>query len=957
MGSFTKIAQATFLSFVLAMPFCANAREQLLPPGFRPLPLGVHAIVGGKVLTKPGEVLEKATIVIRDGVIEKVGADLQPPADARVWDVTGLTIYPGFIDPYLSLSATRSAAPSAKSFDHLTSGKFFGVPGSELDPGNPGPGPDNTLMTPERRMAENYAPDAKLLEKLREIGFTAANVVPEKGIIRGTSAFVTLSDADPSEAILNADAFQHIGFDAEGRRENAYPDSLMGIIAGVRQTFFDAEHYALERAQYEKKPTGKRVAFNPSLSALQLAREKKMKVIFDPGSALMVDRAAQVAKELGLDFAVLASGEEWRRPDLAKATAVPFIVPLNFPEVSKMPEDDDWNQLSLDQLRAWDWAPENPSLLRAQGLEIALTSHGIADRKNFRRNLKGAIERGLSEADALAAITVIPAKLCGVEKLIGTIEPGKLANLTIVQGNYFDGEGKVRDVWIDGKIYRVEPAKQAKEEKKDGEKKPEDEKEKADKEKKEAERKALLKTRVARSPVEGRGPITNAANIVIRNATVWTCATNGILTNATIAVSSGKITAIGEKAEGAADALAIDGAGRHVTPGLIDCHNHSMILGSVNEATLPSTAMVRIGDVVNSETANIYEQLAGGLTIANLLHGSANPIGGQNQVIKLRDGASPERLKFEGAPPGIKFALGENVKQSNWGEKHTTRFPQSRMGVKTFLNNRFVAAQQYLRAWEKSKGTGLPPRRDLELETIGEIIQGKRWIHCHSYRSDEILMFVRLMEGFNVKIGTMQHVLEGYKVADELAAHGAGASTFADWWAYKFEVWDAIPHNAALMRDRGVLVSINSDSSDLARRLNTEAAKTVKYGNAPEQEALKFVTINPAKQLRIAERVGSLEPGKDADFVIWSGHPLSTSSICLQTWIEGQKYFDRDLSGARAEALENERKALVEKAKKVLNIVTATGQKPDDAGKKRFFERSLEHEHDGHVRHCDDDCG
>jgi N-acetylglucosamine-6-phosphate deacetylase len=362
--------------------------------------------------------------------------------------------------------------------------------------------------------------------------------------------------------------------------------------------------------------------------------------------------------------------------------------------------------------------------------------------------------------------------------------------------------------------------------------------------------------------------------------------------------------------------------------------------------------MVRIGDVVNSETKNIYEQLAGGLTTANLLHGSANPIGGQNQVIKLRDGASPEELKFGGAPTGIKFALGENVKQSNWSERNTTRFPQSRMGVPAFHANRFTAAQQYLKAWaDHARNGGSPPRRNLELETLGEIIEGKRLIHCHSYRQDEILAFLRVMESFNVKIGTLQHILEGYKVADEIAAHGAGASCFADWWAYKYEVIDAIPYAGSLMRDRGVLVSFNSDSSDLARRMNTEAAKAVKFGSTPEEEALKFVTINPAKQLGIADRVGSLEPGQDADGVIWSGHPLDTRSVALQTWIDGKKYFDRSLATERAAALKQERADLIAKAKKLSDAGGGGGDGGGD-GDGSFFRVALEHEFEGQDRHC-----
>ncbi|MEY2465651.1 MAG: hypothetical protein QOD03_172, partial [Verrucomicrobiota bacterium] len=381
------------------------------------------------------------------------------------------------------------------------------------------------------------------------------------------------------------------------------------------------------------------------------------------------------------------------------------------------------------------------------------------------------------------------------------------------------------------------------------------------------------------------------------------------------------------------------------------------ILGNVNEAGLPSTAMVRIRDVVNSETDNFYEQLAGGVTAVNLLHGSANPIGGQNCVIKLRDGDSPEELIFTNAPQGIKFALGENVKQSNWGEKFVTRFPQTRMGVKAFIENRFTAAQQYLQDWEnfRSQG-GLPPRRDLELEAIGEIIQGTRLIHCHSYRQDEILMLIRLMESFGVKIGTFQHVLEGYKVADEIAKHGAGGSTFSDWWAYKFEVYDAIPYNGSLMRDRGIVVSFNSDSSELARRLYLEAAKAVKYGGTPEIEALKFVTLNPAKQLQMDKFVGSLEPGKDADFAIWSKSPLDYDTVCLQTWIDGKKYFDRSLNADRVARLKQERNDLIAKAKKISKLASGGGESGGSDDKDdSFFRVSLEHEFDGRDRHCLDE--
>ena len=947
----------------------SSVASDILPPGYRPLPLGVHALVGGRVVVKPGEVLEGGTVIIRDGFIKTVGKEVAVPADARVWDMKGTTIYAGFIDAYLVVTGTNAPATSATVgpgwADSLTSGgvKFYGAPGVQTDMGNPGPGEAVSRITPEYRAVRDYSPREKTLAPLRALGFTAGVIVPPRGIIRGTSALVALSEENPNQVIIRPDVFQHVALEARTAGERSYPSSLMGVIAAVRQTFFDAQHYALDQADYLKHPQDrKRLGFNPALEALAPAAERKILIAFEPGSALMNDRAAQLSHELGLDFCLVSCGQEWRRPDLAKATGATFIVPLDFPALPKLPDEADWEQIGLDSLRAWDWAPENPVLLRQQGREVALTTFGLSDPKKFRPNLRLALDRGLSETDALAALTTVPARLCGVESQLGTIETGKLAYLTVVEGtNYFDPLAHVREVWIDGQIHRnpVEAPKPspdiAKQEKKGATPSEEKQASKAGDRKKEQLRE-LQKTRVARSPLEGRGPLTEPKTILIEHATVWTCGTNGILTNAQILVSGGKIEAVDQAGQSKAgsETLVIDGQGMHVTPGLIDAHSHTAILGGVNEGTLPSSAMVRIRDVVNSETETLYEQLAGGVTAVNLLHGSANPIGGQSCVIKLRDGATPEGLIFDAAPPGIKFALGENVKQSYRSDRTATRFPQTRMGVRTFLANRFTAAREYLAEIERaSRQSTLPPRRDLELEALGEILQGRRLIHCHSYRQDEILMLLRMMEQFGVKVGSLEHVLEGYKVADEIAKHGAGASTFSDWWAYKFEVYDAIPYNGSLMRDRGVVVCYNSDSSELARRLYTEAAKAVKYGGTPEAEALKFVTLNPARQLRMDGRVGSLDVGKDADFAIWSRSPLDSRTVCLQTWIEGKKYFDRSLDAGRTARLEKERADLLAKAKKLARLASR-GEDGGGSGAEdtSFFRISLEHEYDGRDRHC-----
>ncbi|MGZ5006106.1 MAG: amidohydrolase, partial [Chthoniobacterales bacterium] len=410
----------------------------------------------------------------------------------------------------------------------------------------------------------------------------------------------------------------------------------------------------------------------------------------------------------------------------------------------------------------------------------------------------------------------------------------------------------------------------------------------------------------------GRAAPPEQTSVLIQGATVWTSGPQGTLQNTDLLVSGGKITAVGPGLKAPGGAVVVDGKGLHVTPGIIDCHSHTAISRGVNEGSHAVTCEVRIGDVVDPTDIAIYHELAGGVTAANLLHGSANPIGGQNQVVKFRWGALPEEMKFTEAPPGVKFALGENVKQSNWGDKYTTRYPQTRMGVEEIIRDRFRAAQEYVAASKRKDA--LPFRRDLQLEALAEILEGKRLIHCHSYRQDEVLAFLRVTKEFNVRAATLQHILEGYKVAQEIAAAGVGGSTFADWWGYKMEVIDAIPFNAAMMASQGVLTSVNSDSADLARRLNTEAGKSMKYGGMSPDDALKLVTINSAKQLRVEAKVGSLEVGKDADFVIWSGNPLSNYSHANQTWIDGRKYFDRAEDAEAQKKFAQQREALVQKA-------------------------------------------
>ncbi|OYQ48442.1 amidohydrolase family protein [Flavobacterium aurantiibacter] len=385
-------------------------------------------------------------------------------------------------------------------------------------------------------------------------------------------------------------------------------------------------------------------------------------------------------------------------------------------------------------------------------------------------------------------------------------------------------------------------------------------------------------------------------DLLFKNATVWTNEKEGILVQTDVLVSNGKIKAVGKNLA-AGTAKVIDATGKHLTSGIIDEHSHIAISSGVNEAGHNSSAEVSIQDVVDATDLNIYLNLSGGVTTSQLLHGSANPIGGKSAIIKLKWGENAANLLFPNQPGFIKFALGENVKQSNWGIQNPSRYPQSRMGVEQTFAYYFDKAVAYKKEWadyRASKSKGLAPRKDAELETLVEILDGKRFITCHSYVQSEILMLMNLAEKYNFRVNTFTHILEGYKVADEMKKHGAAASTFSDWWAYKFEVNDAIPYNGALMHKQGVLVGFNSDDAEMSRRLNQEAAKAVKYGGVSEEDAWKFVTLNPAKMLHIDDRVGSIKVGKDADLVLWSENPLSVYAKAEKTLIDGTIYFDRE---------------------------------------------------------------
>jgi len=947
----------------------------------------VHALKNLTIIVAPGRKIEKGTIVVRDGVIESAGSNVSIPADARVWDCSGLTAYAGLIDLYTDIGQPKPPVQ--------------GTLGSNPQPQR-GSAHWNSQIHPETSGAEQFLPDKETAEKFRAMGFTTALSAPSNGIIRGSSALVALGDGEANALLMRDNVTQNTSFSRDPLGDS-YPTSLMGAIALLRQTFIDANWYSDALRVFTRNPAQERPEENKSLSALQAAASGKQVVIFETADEQNILRAAKIAREFSLAFWIRGNGYEYRRLEAVKTVNAPIILPVNFPDAPNVTTPEEALDVSLEDLRHWDFAPENPARLKQAGVQFALTTSTLKDVSKFRMQVRTAIERGLNADDALAALTTTPAKLLGMEKQLGTIESGKAANFVLADGELFGEKTKIRETWIDGVRYEVKAPVQAEARgtwsytlnitaaKKDtGSLVLSGEPEALSGTVSHGSAKAKISTVglagknlalvfagdslgydgvfrltavVQDSTITGAGEMPDGTNILwsarlikpfveppdttkkpeavhasfdvvypdgafgrkslpeqpenilVKGGFVWTSGPQGNLENTDILYTKGKVAKIGKNISVPKGSVVIDAAGKHVTAGLIDCHSHTAISDGVNEAGQAISAEVRIGDVVNANDAAIYRELAGGLTVAHLLHGSANPIGGQNQVVKLRWGMLADDMKFEGAPKSIKFALGENVKQSNWGDRFTTRYPQTRMGVEQIIRDEFSAARDYEQKMNKAKDEPdkVPPRRDLELDAIVEILNGTRLVHSHSYRQDEILMLMRVADDFGFRVATFQHGLEGYKVAEVLAQHGAGVSTFSDWWAYKYEVIDAIPYNGALMHDVGVVVSYNSDSDELARRLNTEAAKAVKYGGVSEEEALKFVTINPAKQLRIDDRVGSIEVGKDADFVIWSGSPLSAYTVCEQTWIDGRRYFDRDEDRAMNADVQKERTVLIQK--------------------------------------------
>lgn len=968
-----------FLLAGLLLSILSHAQPTFPVDGIGGEKSSTYAFTHATIVVNPTTILKDATLLISSGKILAAGPQVPVPKEAMVTNCQGKYIYPSFIDLF-SDYGMPSLPKSQREFNYARP--------AQLTSNQKGAYGWNQAIRSDIAAANLFAVDEAKARNLREMGFGTVLTHQMDGIARGSGALVTLASEKENKVVIREKAGAVYSFN-KGSSTQAYPTSMMGSIALLRQTFIDAAWYAKNASK-----EGLNLSLKNWNDNLQLPQ------IFDANDKWNDLRADKIGDEFGLQFIIKAGGNEYQRIEEMVASKASFILPLNFPAAMDLEDPNDARFVALADLKHWEMAPTNPASFEKANIPFCFTADELKDFKQFMGNLRKAIQFGLSETRALDALTQRPATLLGVFNEVGSLEPGKLANFIITNGPLFKESTILLQNWIQGAPYQVNAAEWSSaagtyaitvtssegnstytlDLRTNG---------KASilghdtlsanfaydgklirisfPQQKGAS--ALIRLSGANNsgtwqgtgddgnghsllwtatqtaaaptapdsvkpavPVElgqvtypfngyGWDSLPRAQTLLIRNATVWTNEAEGTLEATDVLVKNGKIAAIGKNLSDAT-ALVIDGTGKHLTPGIIDEHSH-IAAASINEGAQSVTSEVRIGDNLNPDDINIYRQLSGGVTSSHILHGSANTIGGQTQLIKLRWGADAEGLKFANWDPFIKFALGENVKRTF--SQQNNRFPDTRMGVEEVLMDAFTRARDYENAikaatvvprGKKSQSATNPfltVRRDLELDALVEILNKKRFITCHSYVQSEITSAMRVADKFGFTFNTFTHILEGYKVADKMKAHGANASTFSDWWNYKMEVVDAIPYNATIMQRVGLNVAINSDDAEMARRLNQEAAKSVKYGGMSESDALKMVTLNPAKMLHVADRVGSIKTGKDADLVLWSDHPLSIYAKAEKTIVDGIIYFDRQRDLELRSKIAAEKNRLVQK--------------------------------------------
>lgn len=929
---------------------------------------GYYLFKNAVIHVDPNTTLQDSWLLIKDDKIERVGKNFDVPKTAQVIDLNGKHIYPSFVDIYSDYGLPEIKRTPGR-------GNFFEM---KFDSEKQGAYATNQAIKPEVKAAELFTINAKTADELRKIGFGSVVSHVKDGIIRGNSVLVSLANERDNKSLLKSNVSSHYSF-SKGVSPQTYPVSLMGSVALLRQAMYDADWYKKAKTTPER---------NLSLEAL--SSNLSLPSVFHGSNFHDVLRINKIGKEFGVKYIIKSGGDDYKRINEIKGINTHLILPINFPKAIDVEDPIDAEGVALADLKHWELAPTNPAVVAKNGIDFSFTASELPVKSTFFAQLQAAIKGGLSKKDALAALTINPAKVLKIDDLVGTIKTGLVANILVTDKDIFEEKSKILENWVQGEKFIIndisttdlagkyntnipgfkqlvvsgeaeKPGIELLENdstktktttvrdknfltityKKGnegvtrlsglvGDKKisgqglspagdsfnwtatlVEEKVTKADSTKKagpEAEKGGVIYPFVA----FGTKELPKQGDLLIKGATVWTNEKDGnIVTD--VLVKNGKIQSIGKNLS-AGGAKVIDGTGKHLTNGIIDEHSH-IALFSINEVETVSSE-VRQEDVVNSEDINIYRQLAGGVTTSQLLHGSADCIGGQSAIIKLKWGESPDNLIIPNSPKFIKFALGENVKRGN-ASTTPNRYPITRMGVEQVFLDAFTRAIAYKNEWEtynKAKvKTGLtPPKRDLELDALVEILNGERNITCHSYVQSEINMLMKVADSLGFKINTFTHILEGYKLADKMKERGIHGSTFSDWWAYKMEVKEAIPFNAAILAKMGITTAINSDDAEMARRLNQEAAKTVLYGGLSEEEAWKTVTLNPAKMLHLDDRLGSIKAGKDADLVLWTDNPLSIYAKPEKTIIDGTIYFDLDTKEQSEKAVADEKNRLVQ---------------------------------------------
>jgi len=950
---------------LFSISVATRAQETLPVNGVRDVRSGLYAFTNATIVQNATTKIEKGTLLIKQGKIIAVGTNVTVPNDAVVVDCSGKYIYPSFIDAYTNYGVGAPIRPAG--------GFNYGAP-AQFVSNKPGAYNWNQAIKPEVNAAEVFATDEATASSFRANGFGTVFTHVKDGIARGTGAVVTLATEDAHQALIKTKAAAVYSFE-KGSSTQSYPSSLMGSIALLRQTYLDAKWYQTKPASEGTNLSLE--AFNASqslpqifaaddkwstLRANRIGNEFGVQYILKGGDNgyQRIDELAKTKASfiIGIDFPAaldvedpndarfvsLADMKHWElaptNPGAFEKANIPFSISVSemkdskaffanvrkaigaglseakaLEALTKTPATqigvydqvgsiengklanfiittepvfnsnakiiENWVQGKKYDVNASEWsnyAGKYKLTINNAGVN---TAYDLEVKKDLSASIIGAdsLTAKVAINESIVKLSFPSKKGRGAEQIkLGGIVGGKTWN-----GVGTDAQGN-KTTWTATLVGEITTA---------------------------PEKKAWSDSTKALAKITypfvgfGNETIPSQETLLIKNATVWTSEKEGVLQNTDVLVKGGKIAKVGNNISDAT-AKVIDGTGKHLSAGIIDEHSHIAAL-SINEGAQSVTSEVRIGDNMNPEDINIYRQLSGGVTTSHILHGSANTIGGQTQLIKLRWGTTDEGLKFVGADPFIKFALGENVKRTT--SQNNNRFPDTRMGVEEVLTDAFDRAVDYQKAMKSNPNY----RKDLELDALVEIMNKKRFITCHSYVQPEITYTMRVAEKYGFKINTFTHILEGYKVADKMLAHGANVSTFSDWFMYKQEVIDAIAYNAAIMQKVGLNVCINSDDAEMARRLNQEAGKVVKYGGVSETEALNMVTINPAKALHVADKVGSIKVGKDADLVLWSDNPLSIYAKSLYTIVDGVIYFDREKDAVARKNVATEKARLIQK--------------------------------------------